>query len=129
MHQAEKDLKTLIDHSFQRRFSFVSPEEMWHPPMDVYETDAGITVRMDLPGLDIKDLQIILEHGRLVVQGVRKDPGGEAKISYHRMEINYGAFRRMIMLPAPVKATGTKANYKDGFLEIKLPFSGPSRGE
>lgn len=123
MRQIEEDLRALINQSFQRRFSFVSTEEMWHPLTDVYETSKAIIVRMELPGVDAGDLNIELEKQKLVVRGIRKDPGMDEKVSYHRMEINYGPFKRVILLPVSVQTKGVKAKYKDGFLEVRLPFS------
>jgi HSP20 family protein len=123
MRQLEEDLRVLVNQSFQKRFSFISPEEMWHPLTDVYETNKEIIVRMEVPGVAVKDLRIVLEDQKLVVQGNRKDPCQDEKISYHRMEINYGPFRRTILLPVTVQARGVKAKYANGFLEIKLPFS------
>ena len=123
MRQIEDDLRALINQSFQRKFSIVSSEEMWHPLTDVYETKNEIIVRMDIPGVEAKDLHIVVENQKLIVQGARKDLDQEGKISYHRMEINYGPFRRVILLPVAVQTKGVKAKYKNGFLEIKLPFS------
>ena len=106
------------------KFPFVSVvEETWHPLTDVFETNSEMIVKMELPGVEIKDIQIILQNKRLIVQGLRRDPCKGEKISYQRMEISYGFFRRIVLLPVAVRTKESKAAYKHGFHEIRLPFS------
>lgn len=124
MGEIDDEIRTLINQSFQKRFSIVSTfDETWHPLTDVYDTSKEIIVKMELPGVDVKDLQVILEDRRLIVQGVRRDDALKEKLSYQRMEINYGPFRRVIALPLSVKIHGAAATYQSGFLEIRLPFA------
>lgn len=122
MSSPNDKLDVLINHFFRSRFSFVSfGENVWHPPTDIYETNEGAFVKMELGGVERKDIQIILEGKRLIVQGIRRDPSEKGKISYHQLEINYGPFRSIFSLPFLVKAKEVKARYRDGFLEIEMP--------
>jgi HSP20 family protein len=124
MHELDEEILTLINQSFHRKFSFVAtPEKAWHPMTDVFESGNELVVKMELAGISSSDVQVLLEGNRLVVQGVRQDSAPETKVSYQQMEINYGPFRRVIVLPSSVQARSARANYRNGFLEIKLPFA------
>lgn len=122
--ELDHELKTLLNQFFQRRFSYVSlPEDVWHPLTDVFETEKGLTVKMEVAGINPKDIQVILEGKKLIVQGVRHEIPGSRKISYHQMEISYGPFRKIINLPSWIDTKKIKSAYKNGFLEIELPYS------
>lgn len=124
MEDIDEEVKTLISQSFQKRFSIISAlDETWHPPTDVYETGAEIIVKIELPGIAKGDIHVTLEDKRLIVQGARRDETVKEKVSYHRMEINYGPFRRTVVLPSSVKIKSASASYRNGFLEIRMPFA------
>jgi HSP20 family protein len=92
---------------------------VWHPPTDVYETDADITVKIEIAGVEEDDFAVRLEGRVLTVYGYRCDPA--AKLAYQQMEISYGEFRSQVYLPGEVDADGAKAAYEDGFLYVVLP--------
>jgi HSP20 family protein len=124
MHELDEEILTLINQSFHRKFSFVAtPEKAWHPMTDVFESGNELVVKMELAGISSSDVQVLLEGNRLVVQGVRKDEHQDEKRSYHRMEVHHGPFRRVILLPLPVNAETIKADYRNGFLEVRLPLA------
>lgn len=124
MHDLERELKSIMNQYFWSRFSYISqPQEIWYPPTDVYETNKSIVIKMELPGVNHKDIQVILDGRKLVIQGIRKEQSSHAKIAFRQMEIHYGAFRRIISLPSYVNTKGVKAKYEFGFLEIVLHFS------
>jgi len=91
----------------------------WHPPTDVYETDAHYVVRVEVAGMDKRDFTISIADRALVITGVRQDPSD--KLAYHQMEINYGEFRSEVILPGPVDEGDIEAVYSDGFLKVVLP--------
>jgi HSP20 family protein len=97
----------------------------WHPPTDLYETDAGYLVRIEIAGMNSEEFLISLADQRLEVSGTRPDlpkPRG-----YHQMEIPYGTFRSVIQLPHPVDVEQVVAEYEDGFLLITLPRVKPNQ--
>jgi HSP20 family protein len=97
---------------------------VWHPPTDVYETDAHVTVKIEIAGVDEDELVVRL-HGRdLAVRGCRDDPGN--KLAYQQMEISYGEFGSYVRLPCDVDEANARAHYDAGFLCIELP---KARGE
>jgi HSP20 family protein len=93
----------------------------WTPRVDVVELDAEISVKVDVPGMEEKDLFVSVSGDDLVVKGERKLESEEKKKQYHRVERSYGMFHRVIPLPSTIEAGKIKAEYNKGVLEIHLP--------
>jgi HSP20 family protein len=91
------------------------------PSVDVRETDKEIMVQAELPGLTENDIDISLNHNRLVITGEKKLEHTENKGSYHRIERSYGSFHREISLPSDVEEAEVQATFKKGVLNISLP--------
>jgi HSP20 family protein len=89
----------------------------WTPAADIYETESGYLIAMDLPGIDRQALEIDIDDNRLVVRGTR--PIGESK--QHRSERPRGKFLRTFGVPGSVDQGKIGAEYKDGVLQIRLP--------
>lgn len=97
------------------------PQETWRPPTDVYETQEGLVVKMELAGMREKEIDVILDERTLTVSGYRSDDRPAEQLSYHQMGVNYGPFCVQIFLPWPVQEDAVRATYDDGFLRIVLP--------
>jgi len=95
----------------------------WAPAVDILENERGITVKAELPGIDVKDIAVIVENNVLTLKGERHVEKEAAKENFHRMERAYGVFSRSFALPSHVDATNVKAEFKDGLLTITLPRS------
>jgi HSP20 family protein len=91
------------------------------PSLDLSETDSALEVRMDIPGMEAKDIDIQVNANVLTVSGERKEEREEKGKTYHRVERRVGAFSRSVTLPCPVKEDAVDAQYKNGILAIKLP--------
>ena len=96
-------------------------EQEWLPPFDVSETENEIIVKAELPGVDVKDIDIALTDGLLTIKGERKLEKEDKKENYHRIERQFGSFSRSLNLGTRVKADGIEAAYKDGILTVTLP--------
>jgi len=96
-----------------------SQYQTWHPPTDVYETDAHYVVRMEVAGMSEGNFTISITDRTLVITGVRQDPSD--KLACHQIEICYGEFRSEVVLPGPVDEGDIEAVYADGFLKVVLP--------
>jgi len=96
-------------------------EKSWRPHCDVYETSDEIVVLAEISGVSVDDVEIILDGNHLVLRGIRKEQVSSHRENYHRMEINFGPFERVLVLPALADADGACATYDDGFLEVRLP--------
>ena len=91
------------------------------PALDLAETDTAIDVRMDLPGITAKDIDIQVNGNVLTVSGERKEEKEEKGKTFYRVERSCGNFSRSVTLPCAVTESEVAADYKDGVLTIKLP--------
>ena len=111
-----------IDRFFEEMVpSFWGEEAALTPAFDISETDDKIIIRADLPGVDVKDLDISVANNILTVKGEKRQEREEKGESYHRIERRFGSFARSIALPAEVKAEEIDAYYKDGVLRLEIP--------
>ena len=93
----------------------------WVPNTDVYVTDSGMVIKVELAGMKSENLEINVEGNRLRISGSRPDCCRAPKCSFLMMEINYGPFERLIELPAGYDLGQAKAAYLNGFLRIDVP--------
>ena len=89
----------------------------WTPASDIYETESGYLIALDLPGIDRNALEIDIDDNRLVVKGTRPI----AQSRQHRTERPRGKFLRTYTVPGSVDQAKIAAEYKDGVLQISLP--------
>ena len=125
----QREMNRLFDDFFGRDF-FVEPFRgigEWRPALDVAETDTSVVVKADLPGLEVKDLDVSIRGDLLTIKGEKKEEKEEKTKSYHRVERHYGSFERSVRLPATVKADRVNASFKNGVLHIELPKTGEAR--
>lgn len=121
----QREMNRLFDDFFGRDFGiepFRGPGQ-WMPALDVSETDKAVIVKAELPGLDVKDVEVSITGSVLTVRGEKKDEKEQKTRNYHRIERTYGSFERVVQLPCPVKNDQTQATFKNGVLTIELPKS------
>jgi len=97
---------------------------IWSPPTDVFETDAGYVVRVELAGMRESDFEVAYDNNILVINGIRSEK--PEKRAYHQMEIRFGRFTVAVGLSAPVDVERSTAEYSDGFLTVTLPIIKPA---
>jgi HSP20 family protein len=102
-------------------------EARWVPNTDVYATDNGLVIKVELAGLRSENLEINVEGNRLKICGTRPDGCRAATCNFIVMEINYGAFETVLELPPGYDLSKAKASYLNGFLRIDVPVSAPSK--
>ena len=90
------------------------------PPVDVYEDEHSITLKIEVPGIDEKDIDVRLENNTLTVHGERKFEKEEKEENYRRVERQYGSFTRTFTVPNTVDAENVTANYDKGVLNVQL---------
>lgn len=99
--------------------------DVWQPTVDIEQQDNGYIVRADIPGVDAKDISVVLEGKNLIIEGKRDTKVEEPKHDYRLIERNYGNFYRCINLPeATEEAKKIKAHCSQGVLEVKVPATG-----
>ena len=91
------------------------------PAIDVYEDEHNLTLKVEVPGVEEKDLDVRVENNTLTVRGERKFEAEEKEENFHRIERRYGAFTRSFGLPNTVDAEKVSADCRNGVLEIRLP--------
>lgn len=94
----------------------------WAPACEAYISGDRFVVRLDVPGVDPKDLHVSVCGRRLTVSGERKQAPLVADDQYWMRGISYGAFERQIVLPEGVDAARATASYAHGVLEVSLPL-------
>src|SRR5436305_11921344 len=93
----------------------------WLPAMDLVETEDDFVLRVDLPGLSEKDVNIELEDSVLTVSGERKAEHEERKEGYYRVERASGNFSRSLTLPEGINPEAVQATFDRGVLEVRIP--------
>ena len=97
----------------------------WTPAADIYETESGYLIAMDLPGIDREALEIDVDDNRLLVRGTR----AISEQKQHRSERPRGKFLRTFSVPGSVDQSKIGAEYKDGVLQIRLPKRGEQKAK
>ena len=90
------------------------------PPVDVYEDEHNVTLKIEVPGIEEKDIDVRVENNTLTVHGERKLEKEEKEENYLRVERQYGSFTRTFTLPSTVDTDQIQADYDKGVLKIKL---------
>jgi len=90
------------------------------PPVDVYEDEHNLVLKLEVPGVNEEDLNVSVENDTLTIQGERKFEKEEKEENFHRIERRYGSFTRTFKLPNTVDTDKVEANYEKGILKIAL---------
>jgi HSP20 family protein len=98
--------------------------EAWTPAIETHHENGNLVVKVDLPGIDPKEVSLSVLGTQLTIEGERKRETEEGK-EYFYHELPYGKFSRIMTLPAGVAADQVKAAYKNGVLEITVPAPQP----
>ena len=91
------------------------------PAADLYETEDGFTLEMNLPGYDLSDIDVNLEQGVLQISGSREDVSSDDKGTYHVRERGWGRFTRSFTVPHTIDASNVGAEFTNGVLTVTLP--------
>jgi HSP20 family protein len=122
---AMHDRLNRMNRLFRESFSPVVPEEAltttsYAPPVDIYEDEHNITLKLEVPGIDEKDIDVRIENTTLTIHGERKIEKEEKEENFRRVERQYGEFTRSFTLPSSVDLGQVSAHYDKGVLKIKL---------
>ncbi|MGZ4787702.1 MAG: Hsp20/alpha crystallin family protein [Terriglobales bacterium] len=90
------------------------------PPVDIYENEQSIVLKLEVPGIDQKDLDIRIENNTITIRGERKFEKETKEENYHRVERRYGSFQRSFGLPQTVNTENVTADYENGILKVTL---------
>ena len=118
-------LQDRVNRIFRESYSPEGPEEAlttgsFAPPVDVYEDEHNITLKIEVPGIDEKDIDVRIENNTLTLHGERKFEKEEKEENFQRVERHYGSFTRSFTLPNSVDSEQVSAYYDKGVLKIRL---------
>jgi HSP20 family protein len=97
-------------------------ETHWSPNTDVYVSDAGLVIKVELAGMQRENLELTVEDGNLRISGERPDGCRPPQCKFQAMEISYGGFETVIEVPEGFDLARGKAVYQNGFLRVDIPF-------
>ncbi len=97
------------------------------PKMDIYETEKEVVARVELPGVESKNINIEVEDNTLKIEAKTEEKKEEKKKGYYRKEISSGFYKRVVPLPAEVIGKEAKADYVEGILTITIPKIKPKK--
>src|SRR6202140_4816560 len=120
-----QDRMNRMNRPFRESYTPESPEEAltttsFAPPVDIYEDEHNITLKIDVPGIYEKDIDVRIENSTLTVHGDRKIEKEEKEENFRRVERQYGSFTRSFTLPSTVGTGQVSASYDKGVLKITL---------
>jgi HSP20 family protein len=120
-----QDRVNRMNRLFRESYSPEGPEEAltttgFAPLVDIYEDEHNITLKIEVPGIDEKDIDVRIENNTLTVHGERKIEKEEKEENFRRVERQYGSFTRSFTLPTTVEPEKVSAHYDKGMLKIKL---------
>ena len=129
---AMQDRMNRMNRLFRESYSPEAAEEAltttsFAPPVDIYEDEHAIALKMEVPGIDEKDIDVRLENNTLTVHGERKIEKEEKEENFRRIERQYGSFTRSFTLPSSVDPGQVTANYDKGVLKITLAKKADAR--
>src|SRR6185437_4300232 len=129
-----RELATVQDRMnrlFQESFAQTLEEGLataaFAPAVDIYEDEHNITLKVEVPEVEEKDVDVRLENNTLTIQGERKFEKEEKEENYRRVERQYGSFSRSFTLPNIVDTENVHANHDKGGLEDRLGKKGESK--
>ena len=120
-----QDRMNRMNRLFRESYSPESPEDAltttsFAPPVDIYEDEHTINLKLEVPGIDEKDIDVRIEGNTLTVHGERKIEKEEKEENFRRVERQYGEFTRSFTLPSSVDPGQVTAHYDKGVLKINL---------
>jgi len=105
------------NHDFWRS----TPFNMVEPALDIHETDKNYSLRMELPGVEQKDVKITINDNSIIIKGEKEQSRREEKDNCLRCECSYGSFQRTVYLPETANTEDAKAIFKNGVLTVEMP--------
>jgi HSP20 family protein len=119
----EFDLGEMMEHFFDDRPfpRVVRGAGGYTPPLDMVDRKEEVMIRVDLLGLEQKDIEVTVEEGMLTIKGTRKDEREVKEGDYYPCERWTDTFTRSVMLPSGLEPEKMKAIFRNGVLEVHVP--------
>lgn len=122
MANLQRAMDRMFEDSFFRPSRFLAePISGVDAPVDLYQTDDDVVVKVSLPGFKPEEVDISIVGNTLTIKGEHSEEKEEKKKDYLRRERSYGAFSRSLVVPVSVQAEKAEANFDNGVLTLTLP--------
>jgi HSP20 family protein len=116
-------MSRFIDRALTTPFDNMLAEPIgWLPAMDISESAGEVVLTAELPGMDLKDIDVTLENGLLTIRGEKieeRNEGEEKK--FHLYERTFGSFERSFVLPTTADGSKVSAKFREGVLKVHVP--------
>ena len=124
----KQEMDRVLDRFFEPQWSELLTGGDWAPSLDVSETKDAFIVKVEVPGIDAKDINVSLQENLLTIRGEKRQEKVEKDERYHRVERSHGAFTRTVRLPVAVDGGTVGAGFKNGLLTVTLPKMPETKG-
>jgi HSP20 family protein len=128
LRSMQDKMNRLLDMAWTREVGDEIREGVWHPPADIYEDDHAVTIKVELPDMEQKDIEIKMEENTLTIKGERRHEKQLKKENFHRIERYFGPFQRSFSLPPDLDSERISACCEFGVLTIVIPKSSGKGG-
>ena len=128
MGSLKHEMDRVFDRFLEGRWDEIPGLGEWTPNMDISETKDSLVAKVEVPGMDPKDIQISLQENLLTIKGEKRQEKEEKDEHYHRVERASGVFTRSVRLPVAVDASKVTASFKNRLLTVTLPKTPSARG-
>ena len=93
----------------------------WQPAIELQDTEDNLVLRLEIPGVDGKDIDIHVTREAVAISGEHRFEKKTQEKGFFRSEFRYGKFQRVIPLPVPIQNDQVKADFKNGVLTLTMP--------
>lgn len=129
LRSMQEKMNRLLDLAWTREVGEELKEGVWQPPADLFEDEHCVTIEVELPDLDEKDLEIRVEEQVLTIKGERKHNKEIKKENFHRIERYYGPFQRSFILLPDLDSERLSVTCENGVVTVIIPKAAPKRAE
>jgi HSP20 family protein len=126
-HSFQQEMNHLFDefrhgfgYGFDQPMKWLEPFSEYNARVDVKDSDKEIVVSAEVPGVDMKDIDVEMTPNGLTIKGEKRQEKEEKDKGYYKMERSYGSFYRLVPIPCEVDKGNIGASYKDGVLKVTL---------
>jgi len=124
----QNEINRLFENLFDLRSEKGTTDIAWLPSADICECPEFVVVKIELPGVSVKDLKLGINGGNIIIEGEKKKVSETGKKKFHLVERAYGRFRRVININTAVNTHRAEAVLKDGVLKVIFPKVSNLRG-
>jgi HSP20 family protein len=128
MTALKKEMDRIFDRIWETDLPTPAAFGEWSPVIDVLEGKDELIVKVEVPGIEPKDINLTLAEQILTVSGEKKYEKEEKDEKFYRVERAMGAFSRSVRLPIPVDISKVTALFKNGLLTVTLPKTKEVKG-